>query len=302
VDYSERTEGGTQSPELPGLLDDTPPIAPPSLTSAMHEIPVAVREAPVMVKKRSPNPTKLWLWGLGGALAAFAVLAIPIALLSANSSKATKPSPSVATGGRSPAATSPATSPATSSNRSNNSNAPAGEPEQMLNHYKYDEAPQSELQPINADGELRLRKAAAAKFDAMVSAAQAEGVGLVPLSAFRSMADQDQLFFETGAQRGQVPQERAAVSAPPGYSEHHTGYAIDIGDGDSASTNLSEAFEQTKAYQWLKANAATYSFELSFPKGNEQGVSYEPWHWRFVGDRDSLKTFYRARSVKSPAK
>ncbi|HEY9618014.1 MAG TPA: D-alanyl-D-alanine carboxypeptidase family protein, partial [Microcoleaceae cyanobacterium] len=53
--------------------------------------------------------------------------------------------------------------------------------------------------------------------------------------------------------------------------------------------------EQTAAFQWLQANAAHYSFELSFPKDNRQGVSYEPWHWRYVGDIQSLKTFYRAR-------
>jgi len=49
----------------------------------------------------------------------------------------------------------------------------------------------------------------------------------------------------------------------------------------------------------LSANAARYSFELSFAKNNRQGVSYEPWHWRYVGDRDSLETFYKAQNLKS---
>ena len=40
------------------------------------------------------------------------------------------------------------------------------------------------------------------------------------------------------------------------------------------------------------------SFEISFPKDNVQGVSYEPWHWRFVGDTDSLETFYKANNIK----
>ncbi|MGA7934447.1 MAG: D-alanyl-D-alanine carboxypeptidase family protein, partial [Kovacikia sp.] len=48
------------------------------------------------------------------------------------------------------------------------------------------------------------------------------------------------------------------------------------------------------ASKWLQANAAHYSFELSYPKNNPQGVNYEPWHWRYVGDIASLKTFYRA--------
>jgi D-alanyl-D-alanine carboxypeptidase len=61
---------------------------------------------------------------------------------------------------------------------------------------------------------------------------------------------------------------------------------------------LNVSFEETPAFQWLKDHAAFHSFELSFPKDNPQGVSYEPWHWRFVGDRDSLETFYKARNRK----
>ena len=94
-----------------------------------------------------------------------------------------------------------------------------------------------------------------------------------------------------------MPSQRAAVSAPPGYSEHHTGYAIDIGDADVPATNLSPDFENTAAFKWLRENAAYFSFELSFPRDNPQNIMYEPWHWRFVGDRHSLETFYKAREL-----
>jgi D-alanyl-D-alanine carboxypeptidase len=129
----------------------------------------------------------------------------------------------------------------------------------------------------------------------MAAAALRDGVVLVPISGFRTVADQKYLYFDVKAERGQDAKERAKVSAPPGYSEHHTGYALDIGDGNVPATNLSVNFEKTEAFRWLKANAAYYSFEMSFPKGNKQGVSYEPWHWRFAGDIQSLKTFYKAR-------
>lgn len=132
----------------------------------------------------------------------------------------------------------------------------------------------------------------------MVAAARSAGVILTPISGFRSVKEQEQLFFGVGAQRNQTPAQRAALSAPPGHSEHHTGYAVDIGDGTAPATNLNENFENTKAFQWLQTNAARFGFEMSFPKDNSQGVSYEPWHWRFVGDRDSLETFYRAKNVK----
>ena len=171
-------------------------------------------------------------------------------------------------------------------------------PDNLLGHLPYQEAPESELKSITADGGHRLRKAAAKAYQEMEQDARASGVSLVPISTFRSVKDQETIFFEIKAQRGQVATKRAEVSAPPGYSEHHTGYAIDIGDGGRPSTDLNVSFEETPAFQWLKDHAAFHSFELSFPKDNPQGVSYEPWHWRFVGDRDSLETFYKARNRK----
>ncbi len=171
----------------------------------------------------------------------------------------------------------------------------------VLGHLPYKEAPASELQAITADGQIKLRTAAAQKFKEMSTAAGRQGAILVPISGFRSVADQQHVFFDVKVQRGQVATQRAEVSAPPGYSEHHTGYAVDIGDGNTPATNLNPNFEKTAAFKWLEKNAVYYNFEMSFPKGNPQGVSYEPWHWRFVGDRDSLETFYKAKQLTRPA-
>jgi D-alanyl-D-alanine carboxypeptidase len=71
----------------------------------------------------------------------------------------------------------------------------------------------------------------------MSAAAGQAGVALIPISGFRSATDQQHLFFDVKAERGQVTTKRAEVSAPPGYSEHHTGYAVDIGDGNTPGTN-----------------------------------------------------------------
>lgn len=170
-------------------------------------------------------------------------------------------------------------------------------PQTLLGHLPYKEAPPESLESIVPDGSIKLRRAAARQFLAMAEAARRQGVYLIPISGYRSIADQEYLFFQVKAERGQAAVERAEVSAPPGYSEHHTGYAIDIGDGSRTNTELQVAFETTSAFRWLQQNAAYYSFELSFPPNNSSGVSYEPWHWRYVGDRDSLETFYRARGV-----
>ncbi len=171
--------------------------------------------------------------------------------------------------------------------------------ENILGHLPYDEADPSQLKAITNDGRIKLRTKAADRFLQMQRDARASGIILTPISGFRTVKEQEYLFFEIKRQRNQDTRKRAEVSAPPKYSEHHTGYAIDIGDGQVPATNLSEKFEQTPAFRWLENNAAKYSFELSFPPNNPQGISYEPWHWRYVGDTDSLKTFYEAQELQN---
>ncbi|WP_449420715.1 M15 family metallopeptidase [Phormidium nigroviride] len=272
---------------------------------AADDIPEAVRDTPDVQPQTSQQEKKWLIWRLTG-LGAIALAAslwlqmrynlIPFTSPSAQSEQNTAAlanSPSTAS--TSPASPSP--SPQTSPS------APAtpvasSSPDNLLGHLPYEEAPLSEIQAITPDGSLKLRKAAAAKYQEMANAAAAEGIYFVPISGFRSVDDQQHVFFDIKAERGQAPSKRAEVSAPPGYSEHHTGYAIDIGDASAPETNLSQSFENTIAFKWLQANAAYFSFEMSFPKNNSQGVSYEPWHWRYVGDRHSLETFYKAHSLK----
>jgi D-alanyl-D-alanine carboxypeptidase len=171
--------------------------------------------------------------------------------------------------------------------------------EHQFGHLPYDEAPAGELVPVSADGQALLHRAAAARWQEMVAAAASSEVQMVALSAFRSVADQQYTFHGIAGERGQTPQERAKVSAPPGHSEHHTGYVVDVGDAAAPETDLSESFESTGAFKWLERNAGGYGFVLSFPRDNPQGVSYEPWHWRFVGDETSQEVFARALQLES---
>jgi D-alanyl-D-alanine carboxypeptidase len=262
---------------------EKPPEIEPNVSSPLaDDIPVAQRES----NDSAPKPrTNVAL--LVGSLAALGLVAlaagsfVALRLQNAPDTLATE----------NPAQASPTDSPIASPTVSPTADT-------LLNHFAYTEAPQAELAPIVPDGSLKMRKAAAKAFRDMTAAAQREGVNLVPISGFRSLADQKYLYFDVKADRNQDATERAKVSAPPGYSEHHTGYAVDIGDGNTPALNLSPDFDKTSAYRWLKANANRYSFELSFPKGNRQGVSYEPWHWRYAGDIQSLKTFYKARGQK----
>ncbi len=165
----------------------------------------------------------------------------------------------------------------------------------LLGHFPYPEADPADLVAI-APG-LRLRPDAARALEAMRAAADADGVTLTVLSAWRSVDLQKQLFFDVKAERNQTSADRARVSAPPGFSEHSTGFAVDLGDGRLPATNLMESFETTEAYRWLDRHAARFHFVRSFPKGNSQGVSYEPWHWRFEGSTEALEMFEPAQRL-----
>ncbi len=158
----------------------------------------------------------------------------------------------------------------------------------LYGHWPYPEAPDGELVALG-NGE-RLHRTAARPFQAMVTAAAADGVQLVPLSGFRSRDAQHYVFYAIADQRGQSLEQRARFAAPPGHSEHHTGYVMDIGDGSAPAHDLRISFENTAAFRWLRANAATFGFELSFPE-NHLSVHYEPWHWRWVGDAQSRELF-----------
>ncbi len=257
---------------------------------AADEIPEAVRDHPYLEAGASQSKKKGLIWKLLGLGAvAFGVsiwLHLNFNFFPATSRAQETQKTPVAASSASGRAPTPAT------------NSKAATPDNLLGHLPYPEAPAQDLVNVTPDGSVKLRTSAAAKYHEMVNAAAASGIYFAPISGFRSVEDQQHVFFDVKAERRQNASKRAEVSAPPGYSEHHTGYAIDLGDGSAPDTNLSPSFDSTQAFKWLEANAPAFSFEMSFPKNNPQGVSYEPWHWRFVGDRQSLETFYKAHSLK----
>ena len=123
--------------------------------------------------------------------------------------------------------------------------------------------------------------------------AKKDGIYLVFLSGYRSINLQNEIFYSLKSSRNQEARERARVSAPPGYSEHSTGFAIDIGDATKRETDFESEFENTDAFKWLIKNAAKFHFKLSFTKDNKY-IDYEPWHWRYEGSIDALKIFERS--------
>lgn len=127
------------------------------------------------------------------------------------------------------------------------------------------------------DGKLvRLAPRAAAAWRKMRAAAAQEGVVLLPLSGFRGVSRQTTLIRRKLAEGQRIEQILRRVAAP-GYSEHHTGRALDIGSPDNLA--LDEHFARTAAFRWLRRHAPAFGFHLSFPRRNPHGIVYEPWHW-----------------------
>lgn len=127
---------------------------------------------------------------------------------------------------------------------------------------------------------LRLAPRAAAAWRKMQAAAAQDGVTLVPLSAFRSVARQTMIIRRKLA-RGDRIEDILRVSAVPGCSEHHTGRALDFGAPDHLA--LEATFARTREFLWLRRRAAEFGFYLSYPRNNRQGITYEPWHWCWQG-------------------
>lgn len=122
----------------------------------------------------------------------------------------------------------------------------------------------------------RLTPQTASAWFELKQAALGAKVELLLVSGFRSIADQVALFRNKLA-AGQSIDAILRVNAAPGYSQHHTGLAIDI--ATPGSRPLTEEFEQSPAFDWLVANAESFGFRMPYGRGNRFGFHYEPWHW-----------------------
>lgn len=101
-------------------------------------------------------------------------------------------------------------------------------------------------------------------------------------SGYRSFQTQTATYNGYVDSRGQASADTA--SARPGFSEHQTGWAFDIGDG-GGECSFQPCFAEQPAAVWAKANAFKYGFVVRYPWMLHEitGYYYEPWHLRFVG-------------------
>ncbi len=114
----------------------------------------------------------------------------------------------------------------------------------------------------------------------MKQAAANQGITLEPVSGFRSIAYQGKLVSAKIA--AGIPMDSIlSVSAAPGYSEHHSGAALDLCTPGSAP--LEACFADTPAFTWLSEQAQRWDFVMSYPPDNPHRLAFEPWHWCFRG-------------------
>ncbi|ATF73838.1 MULTISPECIES: M15 family metallopeptidase [unclassified Enterococcus] len=133
-------------------------------------------------------------------------------------------------------------------------------------------------------------------YEKLADAAKAAGHPLVMVSAYRSVAYQEEIFnanVNTLMSQGHTKEEAIRITkltfTEPGYSEHHTGLAVDVVDQNWYQNHtgelLNEGFGDTEGGKWLQAHAREYGFIIRYPKGKHAitQIDYEPWHLRYVG-------------------
>lgn len=106
------------------------------------------------------------------------------------------------------------------------------------------------------------------------------GIGSVLLSsAYRNVEEQQQL-YDNDLAKNEASTSQTVAQA--GYSEHHSGYAVDLSYQSKAGTSY---LDGTGDYAWINENCYKYGFIVRYPDGKtaDTGIAYEPWHFRYVG-------------------
>ena len=131
--------------------------------------------------------------------------------------------------------------------------------------------------------EKQVRQVTATALEQMVTAAKQDGAELNLQSGYRSYNFQVSLYGRYVKEQGQSVAD--SQSARPGYSEHQTGFAADLGSVPHPECDVTECFGTTLEGKWLAANAYKYGFIIRYPQNMQSvtGYIYEPWHVRYIG-------------------
>ena len=128
-----------------------------------------------------------------------------------------------------------------------------------------------------------VREPAAEALENLFEDASESGHKLFAISGYRSYERQETLFTAAAEEEGE--ETASETLAAPGNSEHQTGLAMDV-SSESNNFQLNTAFANTDEGEWLDDHAHEHGFIIRYPEGKEEitGISYEPWHLRYVGE------------------
>lgn len=143
--------------------------------------------------------------------------------------------------------------------------------------------PEIQLRSNITGDERQVRQVTADALKTMSTAAKGEGLTLTLESGYRSYNFQVNLYNRYVSEQGKSVAD--TQSARPGFSEHQTGLAADLGGTTKPTCNVEQCYADTPEGKWLAANAYKYGFIIRYPDGktNVTGYEYEPWHVRYVG-------------------
>lgn len=153
------------------------------------------------------------------------------------------------------------------------------------------------LETVQGKYQLDIKAAESARN--LIAAAKEAGFDMALCSAYRTVAKSAELyerkvnqFISYGYSEAEAKTEAAKWVAPPGTSEHHTGFAMDLVSSDywSYYSDLEHDYENFDSFKWLYEHCAEYGFILRYPKDKQDitGITYEPWHYRYVGVEAAL--------------
>jgi LAS superfamily LD-carboxypeptidase LdcB len=126
---------------------------------------------------------------------------------------------------------------------------------------------------VKDNGQIFLLPEARDAFQEMAESAKEDGIAMVIDSGYRSAWYQKKIYKRLMA-KGKSFAEVARYVAPPGYSEHMLGLAVDF-----VPSNW--RFADDPAYQWLKEHGNTFGFNESYPEISSDKRPWEPSHWRY---------------------
>jgi len=143
---------------------------------------------------------------------------------------------------------------------------------------------------VKSFGVICLEQETASALTRLFEAAKKEGIELAVTSGFRRTEIQGMLFNFWNNHQGDSSFDEVAL---PGHSEHQLGTAVDLTGKSIQNASVTMLFATSAEFEWLKKNAHLYGFVMSYPPTKEvaTGYHFEPWHWRYVGERTALNVF-----------